>query len=377
MERPSLLRRLKIFAGLMAGALLLLSGVAWLQRAPLLAWYTIHRLLHAPESTRQAWVGRVAELDQTAVPQLIAGLRHADVQVCSAAQQGLLTIAHRWEPSDSRYSHLAGCLVARFTSLSEPGQQVALEIQADLLTRAGTPTPELLSAAGRILAEAARTTDTGVHQRALALALRLTNPRAAPELLAACRELARSCLSDQATENRLQAIVLAVRPEMDLLEAVAPLLSDPVPEVRQKAMLAVGSAPAAINTDDLLRWLHDPDPGVRRLCEQALCSRGLGDEHLKLGRLLTDSRPGVRLQVLDELCRANDLEPGVWLRYLSHDAAPAVRAAAVRAAAERSVTSLTDRIEQMAQNDPCPSVRQLAQYYLSSQKPRPINSAER
>jgi hypothetical protein len=41
-----------------------------------------------------------------------------------------------------------------------------------------------------------------------------------------------------------------------------------------------------------------------------------------------------------------------------------VRAAAARAALEQRVRSLADRLEQMAQNDPSPSVRQLAQYYL-------------
>jgi hypothetical protein len=75
----------------------------------------------------------------------------------------------------------------------------------------------------------------------------------------------------------------------------------------------------------------------------------------------------MRLQVIDQLRYAHDLEPGVWLRRLSHDPAPAVRAAAVRAAAERHTVHLTDRLEQMAQNDPCPTVRQLAKYYLSSQ----------
>ena len=34
--------------------------------------------------------------------------------------------------------------------------------------------------------------------------------------------------------------------------------------------------------------------------------------------------------MLDKLREANDLDPGVWLRRLSHDASPAVRAAAVR-----------------------------------------------
>jgi hypothetical protein len=370
MERPYFLRRLKLFAGLMAAALLILSGVTWWQRAPLLAWYSVHRLVHAPDSARRAWVEQVAQLDLAALPQLITCLRSGDTQICGRAQEGLLGIVRRWGPSDSRRACLASCLAERFAILSEPGRQLALQIQAYLLktTQAGAAS-HLLPGATRMLAESCRTTDPVVHERAITLVFRLADPRATPELLDACRELARTCLSDHSVAIRLQAIGLALQPEIGLVDAVVPLLSDPVPEVRRKAMLGLGSAATVIDTDDLLHWLHDSDPVVRKLCEEALRSRGLGDEHLKLGRLLTDGRPRVRLQVLDQLYQAHDLEPGVWLRHLSHDSAPAVRAAAVRAAAERAIPSLTDRLEQMAQSDPSPSVRQLAHYYLSSQKP--------
>jgi hypothetical protein len=71
------------------------------------------------------------------------------------------------------------------------------------------------------------------------------------------------------------------------------------------------------------------------------------------------------LQVLEQLRQANDLEPGVWLRRLSHDPVPAVRAAAARAAGENDQVDLSDRLTQMAQSDPSPTVRQLARYYLS------------
>jgi hypothetical protein len=161
-----------------------------------------------------------------------------------------------------------------------------------------------------------------------------------------------------------------MRREIEMHEHVVPLLNDPAPEVRQAAMLAVGPSSEVLATDDLLRWLHDPDADVRRLCEGALRSRGLHEDHVRLGRLMTDSRAGVRLQVVDCLRESSDLEPGVWLRRLSHDPAPAVRAAAVRAASEQTALDLTDRLEQMAENDPSPTVRQLARHYLDSPDPR-------
>jgi len=83
---------------------------------------------------------------------------------------------------------------------------------------------------------------------------------------------------------------------------------------------------------------------------------------------MTDREPHARLQAMDLLRGADDLEPEplVWLRRLSHDPSPAVRAAAVRAAAELSAGNFRDRIEQMAQDDPSPTVRQIAQHYIAS-----------
>src|SRR5262249_55522040 len=164
------------------------------------------------------------------------------------------------------------------------------------------------------------------------------------------------------------AIHLASQPGVELLEAIVPLLRDPSADVRHAALLAVGSTPEVIATDDLLHWLHDPDARVRRVCETALRGRGLSDGHIKLGRLLTDGQAQTRLQVLDHLRRTAELEPGFCRRRLSHDPAAAVRAAAVRAAAEFPLVNLTDRMEQIAQNDPSPTVRQLARYYLACPK---------
>src|SRR5262249_52604611 len=157
-------------------------------------------------------------------------------------------------------------------------------------------------------------------------------------------------------------------PQIHLLDQVIALLDDPAPEVRRLALVALGPCDEAVATDDLLRWLHDPDAEVRRSCENALRGRKLSEGQIRLGRMLTDPRPGVRLQVLDGFRRNSELEPGVWLRRLSHDPEPAVRAAAVRAASELPLANLSDRLEQMAQSDPSPTVRQLAHHYSRLQQ---------
>ncbi len=137
------------------------------------------------------------------------------------------------------------------------------------------------------------------------------------------------------------------------------------PPVRRAALLAVGPARDVIHDDQLLPCLHDPDPEVRRLCEIALSGRGLRPEYLELGRLLTDPRPAARLRVLDHLAGSTELDPGLWLRRLSHDPSPSVRVAAMRAMTQQHFVDLSDRIDQMARTDPSPTVCQLAQFYLN------------
>src|SRR5262249_25530542 len=114
--------------------------------------------------------------------------------------------------------------------------------------------------------------------------------------------------------------------------------------------------------------LHNEDPEVSRLCETALRSRGLQDNHLMLARLISDDRPAARLEVLQHLGQARDLDPAVWLRRMGQESAPAGRAAAIRAASQQPQADLLDHVRDMAQNDPSPTIRQLAGHYLSRKR---------
>ena len=156
--------------------------------------------------------------------------------------------------------------------------------------------------------QAANTADAEVRDRALTLAVHLTQQPPAAEAMLACRELARVCLHDASPDNRIRALRLAIQPHIDLRDQVVPLLQDSAAEIRQAAMIVLGPAVDVIATDDLLQWLHDPDPEVRRLCEGALKGRGLQAEHLKMGRLLTDARIPERLKVVEALRQAAQLD---------------------------------------------------------------------
>src|SRR5438552_7020023 len=146
MERRGLFASKKLIVPLTIGALLILTGVVWLERTPLLVFYAVHGLQRANDSDRRSWVEKVAALDLVAMPKVIDCLCRADARVCANAQAGLLGIVRRWEPSDSRRAKLAESMAVRFTTLSEQGGQLALEIQEHLLrsSEAGTSGLDLM-----------------------------------------------------------------------------------------------------------------------------------------------------------------------------------------------------------------------------------------
>jgi hypothetical protein len=362
-------RRFSRLRRALCGALVLLllgSVVAWVERQPLLAWAYVQGLARAGAADRDAWAERVAGLDEAAMPGLLSCLGHGGPDTCANAEAALRRLAERWDGDPARRGTLAARLAEAFPRLGVSGQETVLRLET-----AWSAGGHASSAALQPLLRAAATADQTVRAKALDLAALAVDRPDPAELLADCRDLTQRCLRDAEPQARLRAIPLAVHPRLGLLEQVMLLLNDPVPEVRREAMLAARSAPETImKTEHLLRWLHDPDEDVRRLCEAVLRGRNLSENHVRLGRMLTDERAAVRLQVLKALHADADLEPGVWLRLLSVDPEPAVRVAALRAAVADGRVDFSDRLDQMIQSDPSPTVSQLARYYLSRQKRR-------
>jgi HEAT repeat protein len=364
--------RTKVFGAGFTGVLILALALAGaLERQRLLVWYAVHGLRGADEKGREAWIEKIKNLGTGAVPSLLAALRDEDSTACANVRAALEELIRRYAADDVGLAELTDQLVETYPSLNSRGQQAVLDLVTGLVEqKARSKSPVVEEAVVCLLTESAAAQDSDLRAHALNLAFQILDHGQTPEVLEACRRLVAAGLADRSPEIRVEGVRLALHPGMDMLDKVVPLLDDPAPEVRRAAMLAVGPSPNTIDTENLLRWLHDSDQEVRRLCESALRGRGLHEEHVKLGRLMTDANPDARLKVLDLLQRAHDLDAGVWLRRLSHDSAPAVRAAAVRAAAMQSQADLSDRLEQMAQNDPCATVRQLAEYYLHSPENR-------
>ena len=353
------------------GALMILvtlAAVGWWQKTPLLAWYYTSRLAGADEANREDWLNRVAGLEDAAISRLWGFLQDNDPRSCENAGAALGRIAQRWGVEDPRSLRLLEDLLAGFDELPTAGRQSLLQVPIDLLQSISpNPTPAGVSLAiGSLLTKAS--SDAALRHRTLALAGLFVQRVVPGQWFELCRDLSASGLKDADPNHRVQAIRLtmhlAKQSEPRFAEHLLPLLKDGVPQVRRAAVVALGPVSDFVSEDDLLPMLHDPDVEVRRLTQLALRSRGLSDNQLLLAGLISAPEPTVRLSVLERLDDEEGLDVGLWLDRLSRDASPAVRAAALRAAASQSGAELRQRIQQIAQQDASPTVRQLAQYYL-------------
>jgi HEAT repeat protein len=353
-------RRLGILIALLAVA----GGWAWTKRDAFWAWYQVRQLMRAGEADRGAMADRVAALGEAAVPSLLDGLTSSDQAACGNVGAALEKLGAGWGANDARTAALAKRLGDAWPGFSSQGRTAALEAAAAWFrsSREASELGEDMQAAlTALLNQAAEDGET--HAAALDLCIAI-GPRLGG-VSEPARRIVRSCLCSPTAEVRLRSVQASTRPGLDTVEQVAALLDDPVVEVRRAAIPTLGAASDVVLDDALLKCLHDSDAEVRRLCEEALLGRGLSPDQIRLGRLFSHRDYLVRLSVLDELRRTPELvDRGLWLRRLSHDAMPSVRVAAARVMARQKDGNLTDRLEEMARNDPSPTVCELADYYL-------------
>jgi HEAT repeat protein len=321
--RPSLVRRALRWT--MPVLVLAFAAGLW-QRERLWVWYCAERLERAADGDRGAWADKLADVGEPAVPTLLALFRHDDPGVCAAAKKGLVQLAGAWPADDPRRLAFARQFVEAEPRFSTPGRSAALELLP------------LVLAGG----------DAEVAQKA--------------------KGMVATAAKSESIDVRIQAVAAALRPEVDALEAIVPLITDPDAGVRRAAVLALGpvrdGTPAALPDDELLRCLHDPDAEVQRLCEMGLRSRGRSPRDIRLGRRYAAPDAAERQKLLLDLANDDELDVAVWLERLTADPDPAVRAGAVRVAVERRA-DLGDRLEQMSQSDPDATVRRIAAYYRS------------
>lgn len=345
-----------------------LGGAAWWHREPVVAWYYVRQLTNAAIDDREVWAQKVADLDEAAVPRLLEGLANPSAEACANLQASLILLAKSWGPIDVRSHSLVERLRLSFDEFSTAGQERVLEMTSILLQEPGDRPlpPRLTKAAGELLQSAEKKPE--LHPATLLLAAALVDCVEPGQWVDAARGLAERGLKAESVPTRVAALHLLSREPMrkdkDILESTIGLLRDPSSVIRKAAVVLLADESDLVREESFLPLLHDDDAEVQHLVEMALRRRKLTDADIEIARMISARDAGTRMRVLQYLHRANDLNVGGLLRQLSHDPAPAVRAAAARAAGESRHVDLSERLREMAADDPHESVRQNASFYL-------------
>jgi hypothetical protein len=216
-------------------------------------------------------------------------------------------------------------------------------------------------------AEAVLISIPNLNDEAVEVALAITPTTILEPTLASRTKEAVTAALAGSSEAKAAACRVATRPGIDLAEAVVPLLADPDAAVRKAAVLAIGpvnSGTPVIGEEELFKLLSDPSASVRQVAAASLGMRGLEPQQIELGRKLAHPDARERMALLLELKFAGEVvkDPGPWLMRLSKDADPAVRAGAARVAFECRVSDI-GWMDELAERDPDPLVRQIAEHY--------------
>ena len=318
-------RRIGLGVLLLALAGGIFAGARWNQ---LNARYCGYKLRTATtDEARLKAACQLIEAGESGTPYLIETFRGGDAERCAAVTLAIRDYLRDLQPTDPRFAELCRPHALGFAEYSETGRESAFALVHDFL--------------------------------------RCPNA----EFVPISRDIVRRTLKQPSVELRVQAIHLAMRPDLDQKADVVACLPAPEAEVRRAAMLAIGPAgpgSPAIGDEELFAWLNDADSQVQMLCEAALSTRGLEPEQIAAARKLTSPDAAERLKLLIDLRWNRDgiRDPGPWLERLSRDADPAVRAGAARVAYECKL-SFAGWLDRLAKDDPDGTVRRIVQFHRS------------
>lgn len=166
-------------------------------------------------------------------------------------------------------------------------------------------------------------------------------------------EPAKRSLSDSDPHARAAAVACLAGLAIDEAAepAVAYVADAKSAEVRKQALISFASRPTLLSEEAILPRLHDDDPAVVLVAEKILQGRGLTVDQIRLGREVFHPRPDHRVRAISRLTTRDDIDPLVWLMYLSYDSDERVRRAAVEPLARSASLEAKDRIREMARYD--------------------------
>ncbi len=180
-------------------------------------------------------------------------------------------------------------------------------------------------------------------------------------------DLVKQRLADPDPRARIAAVAcLGALPLREESEPAVALIEDRDPAVRGQVLLSFANRPTLLTEEAILPLLHDPEKTVITVAKGVLKDRGLTEDQIGLGSLVTHPRADMRASTFPLLKDRKDVDPVIWLVYLSRDPEEFVRAKAVEALAVRSTEEAKKRLAEMAANDTSPAIRRKAEKLIQS-----------
>jgi hypothetical protein len=333
------------------------------------AWWRVRQLLAAEPQARALLIDELAKHPASSCRQLAEILvEEDDTDRAAILGEALCQVGREsGGAADPAMAESLDMILKGHRTFPPAGKEQAALWAASMVERVpdgARPTSEFVIGAHRLVELGRVSAEPAPRAATMRLAVSLAKANLTEETLSRFRELARSGIADADPRVQLAAISLATLPAMRMLDEVAHCLGSHSAEVRRGALLVLGPNPEVLNEDALLPLLHDADPQNASLAQSALVARGLSNDQIRLGRLIADPKPTHRLEVLDHLEGPADVDVAMWLKRLSHDTSPAVRSAAARAMAQAGGQDLKERLAQMAEGDPSPTVSRLARHFM-------------
>jgi HEAT repeat protein len=177
-------------------------------------------------------------------------------------------------------------------------------------------------------------------------------------------------LSDRDAAVRARAVAcLAALPLDGKAAPAVACLKDENFQVRLSVLDGFGQRRGLLDEEAILPLLYDRSAAVAAAAEAALAQRGLSADQVGLCKLVVHPMPHMRASAIPLLQTRTDIDPIVWLVFLSRDCDESVRAKVVEALARSQSVEARRRLAEMAANDDSPSVRQAAAKVAPSSEP--------
>lgn len=346
-------------------------------------WMTRHRVKPGEEPARTETVARQTPINaESPLPQLAKALKDADGMALAVLAKRLADKPDGSVdpiPTDESPQWLAVVenLRGAFPKFSPYGRGTAVAVVSRVFNRytrepAPLDSPTALGPALDLFSAALGDTQPGVRIAALQAVSGLWSWAPGHEMLTieveniahwkeSLHTLAIRALADREPKVRAAAVTcLSALPLDDQARPAVAYIQDASPEVRYAVLDGFKMRRMLLSDEQILPLLYDKFAGIDQVAEEVLKLRGLTPSQIGLGKMVASPTPRVRASVIEMLADHPDVDPVVWLMFLSRDKEPSVRAKAVEALAKQKSPRAKERLSEMAASDPEPSVRTAA-----------------